>query len=131
MTEPVLLVGAAKEDVPAPVRLADYAHHTWIAPRRDSTCGLLVERACASAGFAPQVIAHVGDFGTASALAAAGLGVTLVPELGFHDDPRLQARPVNQPRVTRRIYAAARAGSESHPAIAAVLAAIHVHGYPS
>jgi DNA-binding transcriptional LysR family regulator len=127
-TEPVLLVQAASSDaLPGPVRLSDYAERPWIVPHPDTTCGLLVERACAAAGFTPHAVAQIRDFPTACALAAAGIGVTLVPELGLQHDPRIIARPVTEPSVCRRVYLATRPGSQTHPTLAAVLACIQAH----
>jgi DNA-binding transcriptional LysR family regulator len=133
LREPVMLVGARdgrpaagraaeaqvapRARVAAPARLADFADADWIAPPADTSCGELVRRACASAGFTPRVVAETGDFSVAAALAEAGLGVALVPRLGG------EGRPLDPP-IERRIFVASRAGSEDHPLIRAVIDAI-------
>lgn len=130
-SEPVLLVSSAADAPVGPARLSDYADRPWIVPHPQSACGLLVERACASAGFVPSPIARTRDFDATCALAAAGIGVALVPELGVRKRPGLTARQVAAPRVSRRVYLAARHGTQSHPMVAAVLDAIRNDTVPA
>jgi DNA-binding transcriptional LysR family regulator len=73
-----------------------------------------VRRACRAAGFEPRIVAETGDFSVAGALAAAGVGVALIPRLGG------DGRPLDPP-LERRVFVAARAGSEEHPLIRAVV----------
>ena len=112
LREPVLL--ASRE--PAS-RLAD---GDWILPPADTSCGEMVRRACRAAGFEPRAVAETGDFSVACALAAAGVGYALVPELGACPGPRFTAL---DPPLERRVFVAARAGSEGHPLVDAVYAA--------
>lgn len=125
LREPVLFVRPASDDgATGAVELADHADRPWIVPYADTACGLLVERACAAVGFAPHAVARTREFTTASALVAAGLGVTLMPELGLQPHRGVVASPVRAPALRRRVYLATRKGSETHPAIAAVLTGI-------
>jgi DNA-binding transcriptional LysR family regulator len=119
LTDPLYLVSEAGSE---PVRLADFADRRWILPPPDTACGRLVERACGLAGFEPRPLATTYDFAVACALAAAGHGVALVPELGLV--PGAAASPVTDVPVRRRIFAAVRAGAERRPAVAAVLSAL-------
>jgi DNA-binding transcriptional LysR family regulator len=83
--------------------------------------------ACAAAGFRPRIAATADDHMTIQALVAAGLGITLMSELGLHAymDMRLVARPLrNWPQ--RRIYALLWPDMASVPAVATVLGAIDV-----
>jgi DNA-binding transcriptional LysR family regulator len=128
LTEPVLLVRRADGSAPGPVRLGDYAGVPWIVPHSETTCGVMTRRACAASGFEPDAVAEARDFATAVALAAGGVGVALVPELGYRPQDGLEAAPVVEPRLTRRVAAAARAGSGSHPAHAAVLEELTAQG---
>jgi DNA-binding transcriptional LysR family regulator len=120
LREPVLL---AEREGAGPARLADYAERDWIAPPASTSCGELVRRACRAAGFEPRVVAETGDFSVACALAAAGAGVALVPRLGVQPAPGLGLRELDPP-LERRIFVAARAGSEEHPLIRAVVDAL-------
>ncbi len=77
-TEPLLLaVPSRHRATGASVRLAELAGEAWIASAGDTLVAL--ERAAAGAGFAPRVVAEVGEDALALTLVAAGLGVALVP----------------------------------------------------
>ncbi len=65
-------------------------------------------------------MAETGDFSVACSLAAAGIGVALAPQLGAQPFPGLALRPLTPP-LERRIFVAARAGSDDHPLIRAVV----------
>jgi len=56
-------------------------------------------------------------------MAAAGLGVALVPELALTPEVRRGARPL-APGLARRLFASVRDGAEAHPVLAAMLAAL-------
>jgi DNA-binding transcriptional LysR family regulator len=118
LREPVLL--AERSTATTAATLADYAERDWIVPPAATACGELVRRACRSAGFEPRVVAETGDFSVACALAAAGVGVALTPQLGAQPSPGLALRALTPP-LERRIFVAARAGSDDHPLIRAVL----------
>jgi DNA-binding transcriptional LysR family regulator len=80
---------------------------------------------CPAAGFAPRFRHRTLDFHTAMALAAAGLGVTLVPRLGQAAvPPEAVVRPLADPAPARHVFAATRAGAERRPTVAAVLDAL-------
>ena len=121
LREPVLLA-VSKGTVPLG-GLKDYAGHDWIVPPASTACGELVRRACRAAGFEPRVVAETGDFSVACSLAAAGIGVALVPRLGAVDLKDLVLHSV-QPALERRIFVAARSGSDDHPLIGAVVEAL-------
>jgi DNA-binding transcriptional LysR family regulator len=77
-TEPLLLaVPSRHRATGASVRLAELAGEAWIVGAGDTLVAL--ERAAAGAGFAPWVVAEVGEDALALTLVAAGLGVALVP----------------------------------------------------
>ena len=83
----------------------------------------MVRRACRAAGFEPRALAETGDVSVGCAPAARGVGVALVPRLGAAPLPGLDLKPV-APALGRRIFVAARAGSEDHPLIRAVVSGI-------
>ena len=121
LKEPVLLAERGEDATAA--RLADFAEHDWIVPPAATACGELVRRACRTAGFEPRVVAETGDFSVACSLAAAGVGVALVPRLGSASQPDLVLRSLH-PALERRIFVAARSGSDDHPLIRAVVGVI-------
>ena len=118
LREPLLLAEAG--DQAGPARLADYAARDWIAPPVSTSCGELVRRACRAAGFEPRIVADTGDFSVACSLAAAGVGVALVPRLGAYAAAGVSLRELDPP-LERRVFVASRAGSEEHPLIRAVV----------
>jgi DNA-binding transcriptional LysR family regulator len=118
LREPLLLAEAG--DQAGPARLADYAARDWIAPPVSTSCGELVRRACRAAGFEPRIVADTGDFSVACSLAAAGVGVALVPRLGAYAAAGVSLRELDPP-LERTVFVASRAGSEEHPLIRAVV----------
>lgn len=72
---------------PEPVDLASIASDPWILSDARSHFGRSVRIACRDAGFEPEVRHVVGEQSTAMALAAAGLGVTLVSDLAARAKP--------------------------------------------
>jgi DNA-binding transcriptional LysR family regulator len=70
--------------VPGPtVALADLAEHPWILAGPRSHFGRAVRIACQRSGFEPRISHEVGEQATALVMVAAGLGVTLVSDLGL------------------------------------------------
>lgn len=121
LTEPLLAAlppGLDREQV----RLAELADQPWIAPDSDAELRTCLERACGQAGFAPQLDHISDDCAVALAFVAAGLGVSLVPPLAAESasaDVRL--RPVREPRLSRRVSVAARAGGARVPSLAVLI----------
>lgn len=128
VTEPVLVAlpeGHPAVSGPGPVDLAGMAAEPWVAPAGGSSCFAMLERACAAAGFAPDVVGHCADFPMALALVSAGQGLAIVPGIAA-GPPYASAVPgvvlrEASPPVHRRLFAAVRRGSAGHPALAAVL----------
>lgn len=118
---------AARESV----GLGEFATDPWIGASPGSAYHQLVTLACASAGFAPDVVHYADEWDTGAALVARGFGVSLVPRLA--DLParhRTLRIPVSAPPAPiRRVVTAVRAGSRDQPAVAVGLAALrHVAG---
>ncbi|MDQ6687336.1 MAG: LysR family transcriptional regulator, partial [Actinomycetota bacterium] len=63
-------------------RLSDLADFDWIISGPETYYGRAVRTACARAGFEPRVKHQVNEQATALAMVAAGLGITLMSELG-------------------------------------------------
>lgn len=59
--------------------------------------------ACKSVGFTPQIILDGGDVGLLLEVAAAGLGVAIVPQLALRGDEAIVARPISAPTLTRQM----------------------------
>ena len=107
------------------VVLADLAGDRWVAMPPGTACRAMLERACRTAGFVPDVPFHANDFGVLAAFVAAGLGVAMVPELALSAfGPDVTVRPIADVPVTRRLYAATRRGGLGRPALAAMVEAL-------
>nr|MBA3408277.1 LysR family transcriptional regulator [Solirubrobacterales bacterium] len=86
------------------IALADLAGESFVGPPDGSSCHDVTVTGCAAAGFAPSFRHRTLDFHTAMALAAAGLGVTLVPRLGQAAvPPGAIVRPLADPAPARHV----------------------------
>ncbi len=107
---------AGKEFVP----LAELAGDDWIVPDQSCTCRQHTLAACGKAGFTPNIAHNALEWHAIAALVANGLGVSLMPRLA-HLAPHLPVKRLalaNPP--SRALLTCTRAGSRTHPAIAAV-----------
>ena len=108
------------------VALHDLAADTWISASPGNPCHDVVSLACEYAGFTARVRHWSDDFRAAIALSAAGAGVALVPRsaLAGADTTGAVVRPVAGTPPTRRVFAALRRGTETHPLITVTLTAL-------
>ncbi|GAA0948163.1 LysR family transcriptional regulator [Pseudonocardia zijingensis] len=121
LTEPLLAVLPAGRAAPDRLPLASLADEAWIAPHSDTALRAVLERACGVAGFAPAIDYASDDYTVIVALVAAGLGVSLLPELAAEPlSADVQLRPVADPELTRTVSLVTRAGRGAHPAVAAL-----------
>jgi len=103
------------------VRLKDLSGDPWISATAACPCSGQVLRACSLAGFEPHVAFESDDFATVQGLVAAGVGVALIPDLGFatlRDD--IEIRPLSGEVPVRYVMAATLSGYRS-PATEAML----------
>jgi len=105
------------------LRLADLAGEAWIGGPQNCECNRLIYRACATAGYDPRIAFETDDYTAVQGFVAAGVGVSLIAELGLttvRDD--IVVRHLG-PRETpvRQIYAATLADGYRSPATAAML----------
>jgi DNA-binding transcriptional LysR family regulator len=97
LDEPVHLVSQAAGDGPGPAAeagLAAYAGHRWIAGCESCRAHLVWQ--CELAGFTPLISFTTDDVLVAQALAAAGLGVAMLPDLALRAarHPAIRAEPL-------------------------------------
>lgn len=111
------LAGSAR-----PIDLAELTQEPWIQSRRWTSCAEVIAAACAAAGFQPRAAHYTTDFLAAVGMVAAGLGVTVVPELGLPPIIPDSARvlPIGQDAPRRRIAAAMRKGANYSRAVSAL-----------
>jgi DNA-binding transcriptional LysR family regulator len=104
------------------VHLTDLATEAWVGAAASDPCGYIVNGICAASGFTPDVRHHCQEWDAVAALVAAGAGVALVPRSAQPlRSAGLAVLPVTGVPATRPLFALVRAGTETDPAIAAVL----------
>jgi molybdate transport repressor ModE-like protein len=106
LDEPVHLVTSAGAPVPprtAGNQLASYAEHRWIAGCDRCRTHLIWQ--CERAGFTPQIAFTTDDVLVAQALAAAGLGVALLPDLALRAARHPGVRTEPLPGARRQVLA--------------------------
>jgi molybdate transport repressor ModE-like protein len=91
------------------VRLADLAEESWLCGVRPSSCGEIIVEACRGAGFEPRIALESDEYQVLEAYVAAGLGLTLLPDLALPTLPdSLVVRPTSPKAPQRRVWAATR-----------------------
>jgi DNA-binding transcriptional LysR family regulator len=102
------------------IALRDLAAEAWMAPERD---GLLV-RACRAAGFEPRIVILTRDPLAARAIGAAGLAVSLTPQLLARLElPGIVTVPLGATAPRRALYALLPPAA-AHPLAGALVAAL-------
>lgn len=125
LTEPLLLVLPRSTELPpGPVRLEAFRDASWIAGPTGTQYEAAVERACRSAGFAPRIVHRADEAVVVQSLAAAGLGVALLPALACADGRAVRYTPVLPEPPRRHVTALVRRGAVRRPALAATLNAL-------
>ncbi|MEA2311964.1 MAG: hypothetical protein QOE28_1932 [Solirubrobacteraceae bacterium] len=104
------------------LRLADLEGEAWIGGPANCECNRLISGACSRAGYDPRIAFETDDYAAVQGFVAAGVGVSLIAELGLttiRDD--IVVRDLGRETPVRRIYAATLAGGYRTPATAAML----------
>jgi DNA-binding transcriptional LysR family regulator len=122
--DPVLLAVPASSPLTSPVDVSSLAGQPFLAPRANTSCAEMIQRACARAGFVPRVVARATDFAVLLSLVAAGAGLTLVPELATRNLPDGVRLLAPAEPVTRRIFTVSRRAADRKPAVRVVLDAL-------
>ncbi|HEY2205161.1 MAG TPA: LysR substrate-binding domain-containing protein [Pseudonocardia sp.] len=106
------------------VPLVELAEHSWILAGPKSHFGRAVRIACHRNGFEPKINHEVGEQATALAMVAAGLGVTLVSDLGLSlCPPGVGIIGLTEP-VMRTVSVAYRTKAARRPALLQVIEAV-------
>jgi DNA-binding transcriptional LysR family regulator len=103
------------------VRLADLAGEAWIGGPADCECNRLISGACARAGYEPRIAFETDDYTAVQGFVAAGVGVSLIAELGLRsirDD--IVIRDLGRDTPVRQVCAATAEGYRT-PATQAML----------
>jgi molybdate transport repressor ModE-like protein len=103
------------------LRLADLADDAWIGGAPDCECNRLMNGACLRSGFQPRIAFETDDYAAVQGFVAAGVGVSLIAELGLRtvrDDIVIRRLPREAP--VRQVFASALTGYRS-PATSAMI----------
>jgi len=124
LSDPMLLVLPADHPLAHKrnLRLADLAEDPWVAGTDACECNRLIRHACTIAGFEPRIAFQTDDYTAMQGFVAAGVGVSLIAELGLtsiRDD--IVVRSLGREMPVREIYAGTLAGSYTTPATQAML----------
>lgn len=93
----------------ARVPLGELCDEPWLSGNCASSCAEAVVASCRRAGFEPNIAYESDDYNVLQGFVAAGLGVTLLPDLAL---PTLRSdvvvRPIDPSPPLRRVWAATR-----------------------
>jgi DNA-binding transcriptional LysR family regulator len=104
---------ASKQVVP----LSELCETEWLCGSRPSSCGEVVIAACRNAGFEPRIGFESDDYNVMQGYIAAGLGVTLLPDLALANlRSDVVVRPTDPPAPERRVWAVSRSEGARSPA---------------
>jgi DNA-binding transcriptional LysR family regulator len=107
------------------IDLIDLADQPWVGSERPGPCLDVVLDACAAAGFTPSPVVTSEDYATAQGFVAAGLGISMIPEIGLaNHHPDVVVRRLRNPEPVRAIHAAVRETSLGHPTLDGLLSAL-------
>ncbi|WP_329087440.1 MULTISPECIES: LysR family transcriptional regulator [unclassified Streptosporangium] len=107
------------------VNLADLADEPWVGSERPGPCRDAMLAGCAEAGFTPNFVVQSEDYATAQGFVAAGLGISLIPDMGLANrHPAVVVRKFRKPEPVRAIHAAVRETSLGQPALDGLLSAL-------
>jgi DNA-binding transcriptional LysR family regulator len=106
--------------------LADLADEPWIGNEWPAgPCLRVMIEACAAAGFSPNFVVESEDYATAQGFVAAGLGVSVIPQMGLGSrHPGVVVRRLRHPEPVRPIHAAVRESSMGQPALLDLIEAL-------
>lgn len=110
------------------VAFGDLADEDWLLPAfgPDSPSLRLINRACASAGFEPNVVCRITDCQMTQAMIATGAGISLLPGLMLHPlRAGVIVKPLSDEAPLRRIAAVRLSAGYHAPATERFLALLH------
>jgi DNA-binding transcriptional LysR family regulator len=99
------------------IELAELADEDWVDNDfSQGRCRRIVLDACAAAGFCPSYLVEAHDYPSAMAFVAAGIGITVMPEIAARDLPAgVTVRPLVRPTPIRSLHVVVRDSLASTP----------------
>lgn len=106
------------------VKLEDLKDERWIASRDGTSGATCLTRLCAAAGFAPRIAFRSNDYEVVQSLVAAGVGVALIPALGYRPLPGTHAMPLRHKPLRRHVHVVHRTAN-TNPLLRDAVKALH------
>jgi molybdate transport repressor ModE-like protein len=107
------------------IRIEELADEPWVSGCRDGHCHEMLMRTCEDAGFEPRLAFFTNDTQVQIALVAAGVGVTLAPELGLRNAAQdIAVRAVAPQEPARQVLAAVPSADYRSAATEAMIAVL-------
>lgn len=107
LREELLVVRAGdREEQPDAVDLSTLAGETWVSTREGTAAAALLRHLCRARGFEPSVSYRSNNYSVIQGLVRAGLGIALVPALGYRPGPGLSAARIDGSPAFREILVA-------------------------
>lgn len=108
------------------IDLAELADEPWVGNEwPPGECVKLMLDACAAAGFCPSFVVDSQDYPSAHGFVAAGLGVSMLPQLGIRiRHPGVVVRRLRRPEPVRVVQAVVRGSVADQPAVRCLLDAL-------
>ena len=104
------------------LRLEELAVEPWLCGTTNGSCRELTLRSCRLAGFEPRVAFESNDYNVMQSMIAAGMGVTLLPDLALEArHPGIEVVEIAPVAPVRRVWAVTRAGGSRSAAAEAML----------
>jgi DNA-binding transcriptional LysR family regulator len=104
------------------IRLDELEGESWVGGCMGGVCNSMLQDWCREAGFQPRLTIESNDHNVQMGLVAAGVGVTLLPELALRiAHPGVAVRRITRPRPMRHIFAAVTSGGYCSPATEAMI----------
>ena len=123
LEDPMLLVLPKEHPLAAKrnLRLKDLADEAWIGGPANCECNRLIYGACSRAGYDPRIAFETDDYAAVQGFVAAGVGVSLIAELGLTTiRGDIVVRDLGRETPVRRIYAATGGGYKTPATVAMV-----------
>ncbi|WP_433263343.1 LysR family transcriptional regulator [Actinosynnema sp. CS-041913] len=105
------------------VRVEELREERWISSRDGTPGATCAVRLCAAHGFTPRIAFRSSDYGVVRGLVQAGVGVALVPALGFEPLAGIVGRPLRGKPLRRHVFAVHRTAN-ANPLLRGALAAL-------
>lgn len=105
------------------VPIGELAEETWISTREGTSGASNLRRACAGAGFAPQVDYRSNNYDVITSFVGSGLGIAFIPTLGYVPSDDVVASSLADVKMYRRVTAL-HGSTRANPAVVGAVEAL-------